>query len=156
MSHKIQEKNRFLAGQGCAKLGSKVTIIPYKNPTTTLRPERNMGAHSLTRYVKTEKTLNEAWKELFENEVLENGNGPYSGSFATCKGVVDLGGPVSLVEAEKAAENMFQGIALPEKLRGFVKPMALEKWGRAGAISVLSQQREPGFRERKRLSRPIK
>lgn len=110
-----------------------------------------MGAHSLTRYVKTEKTLNEAWKELFENEVLENGNDPYSGSFATCKGVVDLGGPVSLVEAEKAAENMFQGIALPEKLRGFVKPMALEKWGRAGAISVLSAEGARIQRKKKTL-----
>lgn len=105
-----------------------------------------MGAHSITRYVITDKSLNEAWGGVWRDERDEHGSDAYSGSFATCSGVEQIAGIMGIGEAELVAEAMFCEDTLPvgvrSKLYGHIADSdgrilrEPQKWGAAFAIPV--------------------
>lgn len=100
--------------------------------------ERNiMGAHSITTYVHTDTSLKEAWEQLQSDARYEHGNDPYSGTFATCNGVILAGEAMGRTDAEAASHAIFLHSEPPARLAGKVKRCSAEKWGPALAIPVL-------------------
>jgi len=106
-----------------------------------------MGAHSITTYVHTEATLQEAWEQLQRDARREHGNDPYSGTFATCSGVTLAGEAMGRTDAEAASNAIFLHTAPPARLVGKVKHCTAQKWGPALAIPVLDGE-QAGWRRR--------
>lgn len=96
-----------------------------------------MGAHSITTYIHTEATLQEAWEQLHRDARREHGTDPYSGTFATCSGVILAGEAMGRTDAEAASNAIFLHTAPPARLVGKVKHCTAQKWGPALAIPVL-------------------
>lgn len=96
-----------------------------------------MGAHSITTYVHTDTSLKEAWGQLQRDARYEHGNDPYSGTFATCNGVILAGEAMGRTDAEAASHAIFLHAEPPARLAGKVKRCSADKWGPALAIPVL-------------------
>jgi hypothetical protein len=96
-----------------------------------------MGAHGITTYIHTDTPLAEAWEKLYRGSRDEYGSDAYSGSFATCRGVVLAGEAMGRTDAEAASHAIFLHSEPPARLVGKVKRCSAEKWGPALAIPVL-------------------
>lgn len=96
-----------------------------------------MGAHSITTYVHTDTTLQEAWEQLQSDARRQHGTDPYSGTFATCSGVILAGEAMGRTDAEAASHAIFLHTEPPARLVGKVKRCTAQKWGPALAIPVL-------------------
>lgn len=107
-----------------------------------------MGAHSLTRYVQTDKNLSDTWNEIYTDSRSVYGSDSYSGSFGTCSSVVRVATAMGLPDAECIARAMFSDSPIPGDLRENMLPTVVnssgkilvlpEKWGAAMAIPVFS------------------
>ena len=105
-----------------------------------------MGAHSVISHHISTTDLKESWNEFFAKARSEHGNDPYSGSFATCSGVVAISSPMSLGEARDVADAFFLEQDIPERSRHLINPSYAtasgrilrhpRKWDAAFAIPV--------------------
>jgi len=110
-----------------------------------------MGAHSIAQYVETEKSLRDAWEQVYLESRVTHGVDPYSGTFATCSGALQVADLMSLGEAEIIADEMFKDGIVPQKLRQLIRPNIAgadgrilrgpQKWGSAYVIPVYTQRK---------------
>lgn len=105
-----------------------------------------MGASTISIHHKAPQNLSEAWEEIYTNARHEHGSDPYSGSFATCSGVIQVADLMGIGEAEAVAEAIFLEGIVPARIRHKMRQnvssadgrvlKAPVKWGQAFAIPV--------------------
>jgi hypothetical protein len=105
-----------------------------------------MGASSITQHLNNAIDLSEAWENVYTEARHAYGNDSYSGSFATCSGVVQIADMMSLGEAVEVADAFFQEEIVPKRVRTKLRSnvvdgegkvtRAPQKWGAAYAIPV--------------------
>lgn len=109
-----------------------------------------MGAHSLTKYVQTDRSLHETWEDIYGDARSLHGTDSYSGSFATCNSVMRVADPMGLSDAETVAYAMFSEMQIPPYLRDKMLASVADasgnllvlprKWSSAFAIPVYSRK----------------
>lgn len=109
-----------------------------------------MGAHSLTKYVQTDRSLHETWEDIYGYDRSVHGTDSYSGSFATCNSVMRVADPMGLSDAETVAYAMFSETQIPPYLRDKMLASVADasgnllvlprKWSSAFAIPVYSRK----------------
>ena len=105
-----------------------------------------MGASSITQHFNNAIDLSEAWETVYTEAQHAHGSDSYSGSFATCSGVVQIADLMSLGEAEEVADAFFQEGTVPKRVRTKLRSNVMngdgkvtrapQKWGAAYAIPV--------------------